>query len=500
MCHTVRNNKETLAEKAEEFLNMGYIVVAMDQGSNDDVHQTISWFRGNARKYGGDSGKISLWGYSSGGQRAIRCALTGSGRSEVQGAIIVAGASTKDERMVSRSSPPMLFIHSRDDRTVKFEGSLVVADALEDKGVPVERLWYRTGGHKPHKVNEQEYLDTMKGFLIKRFGRVLALADAASVDENTAGNREMPTIDDDDDDHDNDEQDILGDEYYDDDLDILDDENSEDEYWNDEYIDGSHPERRTQKPNASLVMLSAGQEELDREGETFELSTGIVDKNLRYSGRKRADVYYQRGWSSRPAIIMCHTVRNNKETLAEKAEEFLNMGYIVVAMDQGSNDDVHQTISWFRGNARKYGGDSGKISLWGYSSGGQRAIRCALTGSGRSEVQGAIIVAGASTKDERMVSRSSPPMLFIHSRDDRTVKFEGSLVVADALEDKGVPVERLWYRTGGHKPHKVNEQEYLDTMKGFLVKRFGRVLALADTASASENTTQSMASLDVGGI
>jgi len=224
--------------------------------------------------------------------------------------------------------------------------------------------------------------------------------------------------------------------------------------------------------------------------QVVDLSAGIVAKNLRYGrGFRRADVYYQKGWSSRPTIFLCREYRNNKEDVADQAELFLRMGYVAVAMDYRTVEDIHQAIEWFRSKAAKYRGDDRKFCIWGYSAGGDIALRSALLGTGQSELQAAIIVAGARESHVSLVTPSAPPMLLVHSRDDWTVPFEGSLEVSKELSRYKVPAVTLFYRSGGHWPHWEDPEEFEATMEAFLRRRFGRSTALVDTPGVEQLQT-----------
>jgi len=426
LCHVSAANKENLADKAESFLAMGYVAVAMDFSSTDDLKSLIRWVKQNAAGFGGDGRSLCIWGYSWGGDMAFKASLMFAGTpEEVQAAIIVAGAKTSHLKLLKSTAPPTLFVHSQDDKTVPFKGSQVMSEALEKKRIMVERLYYKTGGHKPHKENPQEFENKMQAFLVKKFGRVLALADTAAAGED-----------------------------------------------------------------AGEALVSMGNTAELRSEETIKLRSGIVTKNIRYSGSKMTDVYYDRSFSRRPTVILCHVSAANKENLADKAESFLAMGYVAVAMDFSSTDDLKSLIRWVKQNAAGFGGDGRSLCIWGYSWGGDMAFKASLMFAGTpEEVQAAIIVAGAKTSHLKLLKSTAPPTLFVHSQDDKTVPFKGSQVMSEALEKKRIMVERLYYKTGGHKPHKENPQEFENKMQAFLVKKFGRVLALADTAAADANAT-----------
>lgn len=141
-----------------------------------DAHRALSLVRENASRYGVDSCRIGIMGFSAGGHLAAsasvnyttkverpdfsvliypvitldsaythlgsRRALIGGVENEVELAEYFAC-----DRRVTKETPPTFMIHAANDRTVPMKNTLLYAEALQRNGVEVELHIYPTGGH-----------------------------------------------------------------------------------------------------------------------------------------------------------------------------------------------------------------------------------------------------------------------------------------------------------------------------------------------------------------
>jgi len=463
LCHVRDLNKNDMVRKATWFTDMGYIAVVMNYATVSDIHTSITWFHGQANKYGGDVNRFAIYGYSWGGGNACSAALSGKDKTKMRAQIIVAGASKGHVNMVGGSSPSTLLVHSRDDKTVPFVGSTALEAALKKQGISVDTLYYSKGGHSPQNVNPTEFVNKMKNFLGARFGK-LALSETAADGNQTASllaAAENPESEDA----------------------VADEDGAED------------AETASAEGVAEEAEPGSDDEPLDEEAALLAQRTSAVTvaKDISYgSGNKKLDVYYDPARSNQPVVFLCHVRDLNKNDMVRKATWFTDMGYIAVVMNYATVSDIHTSITWFHGQANKYGGDVNRFAIYGYSWGGGNACSAALSGKDKTKMRAQIIVAGASKGHVNMVGGSSPSTLLVHSRDDKTVPFVGSTALEAALKKQGISVDTLYYSKGGHSPQNVNPTEFVNKMKNFLGARFGK-LALSETAADGNQTASLLA-------
>jgi len=143
-----------------------------------DVCAAIRWLRENAPDLGADPARLGLWGHSAGAHLAALAALTAPADEAVQAvALSACPADLRDVPQDSEDSedvltrlvgpnpdaanltaasplcqvragaPPFLVAHGTDDRTVPFEGSRRLHDALESAGGEVTWVPVQGAGH-----------------------------------------------------------------------------------------------------------------------------------------------------------------------------------------------------------------------------------------------------------------------------------------------------------------------------------------------------------------
>lgn len=147
-----------------------------------DAQQAIYMVRKNAAKWGIDSGKIGIMGFSAGGHLAASLAVhykdaqfsnpeklslrpdfsiliypvISFGPSTHTGSVqnLIGSKATaadrhyfSNEKHIMDDTPPTFLVHANDDTVVLVENSILFIQALRRKGVPVEAHLYQAGGH-----------------------------------------------------------------------------------------------------------------------------------------------------------------------------------------------------------------------------------------------------------------------------------------------------------------------------------------------------------------
>lgn len=137
------------------------------QAPLQDAQRALGWIRFNANKWGIDTGRIGIMGFSAGGHLsatastnynkrtydAIDAADQTSCRPNFVVLVYPAYLTMKDdgdkvapELFINNNTPPTLLIQTEDD-PVRVEGSLFYYLALKKEKVPAEMHLYAAGGH-----------------------------------------------------------------------------------------------------------------------------------------------------------------------------------------------------------------------------------------------------------------------------------------------------------------------------------------------------------------
>jgi len=129
-----------------------------------DAQRAVSFVRHKASEYGIDASRIGILGFSAGGHLAAATSLqerrqypqmdaSDEASSRPDFAVLIYAAyladnsgNLKEEYQPTKQSPPMFFAFAADDR-VTVDGSLALARALKNAGVPAELHMYDSGGH-----------------------------------------------------------------------------------------------------------------------------------------------------------------------------------------------------------------------------------------------------------------------------------------------------------------------------------------------------------------
>ncbi len=75
-----------------------------------------------------------------------------------------------NEMQVSKKTPPTFLVHAKDDKTVKYQNSVIFHQALQKKHVPSEIHLYEQGGHGFglfNKTSSEKWTDWLKAWLDK---------------------------------------------------------------------------------------------------------------------------------------------------------------------------------------------------------------------------------------------------------------------------------------------------------------------------------------------
>jgi acetyl esterase/lipase len=150
----------------------------------DDVRTAIRWVKAHAPEYKGDPERITLVGYSAGGQLAAFAAATAEEDARVQALVVLAGPTDlvadcerrgevspalqalfdrgpeidDEARTILRdasplnyltaASPPTLLVHGTVDESVPYSQSVNYQARLQELGVPCELITIPGGSHR----------------------------------------------------------------------------------------------------------------------------------------------------------------------------------------------------------------------------------------------------------------------------------------------------------------------------------------------------------------
>ena len=170
------------------------IMVDKTYGPLQDAQQAIYLIRKNAKKYGIKANKIGIMGFSAGGHFASTLVahyndLKISDPEKIDlrpnfAALIypvisfeesvhtgtmknLLGPNPADSlkhyfsanKNVTRKTPPTFFVHAKDDKTVPFENSVLMNEALKQNKVDTDIYLYEKGGHGFGLINRTSDVD-----------------------------------------------------------------------------------------------------------------------------------------------------------------------------------------------------------------------------------------------------------------------------------------------------------------------------------------------------
>ena len=171
--------------------------------------------------------------------------------------------------------------------------------------------------------------------------------------------------------------------------------------------------------------------------------------------------------------------------------------------------DAEQAIYLVRKNAKKYGIRKNKIGILGFSAGGHfsstlvahyndlkisnpekislrpdfAALIYPVISFEESVHQGTMknllgSEPSASLKHyfsaNKNVNNQTPPVFFVHAKDDKTVPYANSVLMSDALKEKGIASEVYLYENGGHGfglINKTSEVDWFNLLQAWLKKQ-----------------------------
>ena len=181
---------------------------------------------------------------------------------------------------------------------------------------------------------------------------------------------------------------------------------------------------------------------------------------------------------------------------------------IMVDKTYGPMQDAQQAIYLVRKNAKKYGIEKNKIGIIGFSAGGHLAATL-LTHYDDIKISGAEKISlrpdfgvllypvisfqdfphagsmrnllGETPSDEmkayfsanKNITNNTPPVFLVHSKDDKAVFAENSLMMSEALKANHVETEIYYYATGGHGfglKNRTSDVDWFGLMADWLKK------------------------------
>jgi predicted amidohydrolase YtcJ/pimeloyl-ACP methyl ester carboxylesterase len=211
-----------------------------------------------------------------------------------------------------------------------------------------------------------------------------------------------------------------------------------------------------------------------------------------------ADIAYPSSGDRLPAIISVHGGRwragNRTDASSIKVAQWAGFGFFAMSIDYrlvggspapASYLDTLCAIRWVHAHAQEYKIDPARVYLIGQSAGGQLVSLVATLGDGpfkrsggwddaRSDVRAVISVAGPyelntlswgnlwtpvgedveaarkAASPMTHISAKMPPILIIHSDDDRSVPIQQAVDFAEAVKKAGVQTRFTHYTDKGH--------------------------------------------------
>lgn len=182
---------------------------------------------------------------------------------------------------------------------------------------------------------------------------------------------------------------------------------------------------------------------------------------------------------------------------------------IMVDKNYGPLQDAQQAIYLVRKNARKYGIKKNKIGIMGFSAGGHFAstlithyndLKIADPEKIDLRPNFAVLVYPVISFEESVhtgtmknllgdnptdslkhyfsanknVNQKSPPVFFVHAKDDNAVPYANSILMSDTLKANGVSSEVYLYEKGGHGfglINKTSDVDWFNLMVNWLKKQ-----------------------------
>ena len=182
---------------------------------------------------------------------------------------------------------------------------------------------------------------------------------------------------------------------------------------------------------------------------------------------------------------------------------------IMIDKTYGPLQDAQQAIYLVRKNARKYGIRKNKIGVMGFSAGGHFAstlithyndLKIANPEKIDLRPNFAVLVYPVISFEEAVhagtmknllgdnptdslkryfsanknVDQQSPPVYFVHAKDDNAVPYTNSILMSEALKGKGINSEVYLYEKGGHGfglINKTSDVDWFNLMADWLKKQ-----------------------------
>ena len=212
------------------------------------------------------------------------------------------------------------------------------------------------------------------------------------------------------------------------------------------------------------------------------------------------DLYRIASDETRPGVVLIHGggwTKGNRGQMRSIARQLAKDGFVAFSVSYrlapehpfpAAVHDVKNAVRWLRANADQYGVSPEQIVTFGYSAGAHLAVLAALTGPEdglegdaslpdvSSRVQAAVgggtptdltlfsdnrstnaFIGGPKAEHPetyraaspvQYVSAGDPPVFLYHGRADAVVRFEHAEVLAQTLEQQGVPVQLFPGRFG----------------------------------------------------
>lgn len=201
-----------------------------------------------------------------------------------------------------------------------------------------------------------------------------------------------------------------------------------------------------------------------------------VAKDLSYGNNPvlKLDLFEPEGdtLEKRPVVIVIHGggfTSGSKETVASRAQEFAQRGYVALAINyrlakgkefnikdpelltavRNAQHDTQAAVAWARKNASPYRLDPEKIIVGGYSAGAMTALYVAF-----SEVQkvaaaysmaGTVLPSGLDA-----ITGNDPPIIMLHGEKDLIVPYDLAVATHERIAAQGIINEFYSYPGVGH--------------------------------------------------
>lgn len=150
------------------------------------------------------------------------------------------------------------------------------------------------------------------------------------------------------------------------------------------------------------------------------------------------------------AFILKYRVSALRLQPGEPAPDFAELVRLLQPKRKLAIADAGQAVALIRRDAAKYGIDSDRVGMMGFSAGAVTTIGLVMEGEPAQRPDFAAPIYGMPMVATPTVPPAAPPLFLVHAQDDQTVPASGSIQMFDLWTQAKRPAELHVYAKGGH--------------------------------------------------